>query len=48
MGIIKDNKKFERKTKQTNPTNPDGIARKTKTNEFDIDSKTIKEQQKKS
>ncbi|MGB3606368.1 MAG: hypothetical protein WA775_04585 [Psychroserpens sp.] len=45
MGIIKDNKKFERKTEQTTPTNPEGIAKKIKTNEFDIDKKTIKKQQ---
>ncbi|WP_197052644.1 hypothetical protein [Psychroserpens sp. Hel_I_66] len=47
MGIIKDNKKFNRKTEQTTPTNPDGIARKTDTNKFDIDKKTIKDQQNK-
>lgn len=47
MGSIKDNKKFDRKTDQSNPTNPDGIAKKTDTNKFDIDEKTIKKQQKK-
>lgn len=47
MGIIKDNKKFERKTDQTNPTNPDGVAKKSNTNKFDIDEKTIKDQQNK-
>jgi len=47
MGIIKDNKKFDSKTEQGNPTNPDGIAKKTDTNAFDIDKKTIKGQQNK-
>lgn len=47
MGIIKDNKKFERSTTQTTPTNPNGIAKKTKTKEFDIDSKTLKDKQNK-
>ena len=47
MGIIKDNKKFDRKTEQNTPTNPEGVARKTKRNEVDIDEKTIKSQQNK-
>lgn len=47
MGMIKDNKKFTRKTKQNHPTNPEGIARKTTINEFSIGSDTIKEQQNK-
>ncbi|MDG5492698.1 hypothetical protein [Psychroserpens sp. SPM9] len=47
MGIIKDNKKFKRKTEQNHPTNPEGIARKTETNTFNIDSETIKKQQNK-
>ncbi|WP_179343972.1 hypothetical protein [Winogradskyella ursingii] len=47
MGIIRDNKKFDRKTEQKNPTNPEGVANKTDTNKFDIDEKTIKDQQKK-
>lgn len=47
MGTIKDKRKFKRKVDQKNPTNPEGIARKTDTNEFDIDEKTIKDQQKK-
>jgi len=47
MGIIKDNKKFDRKTEQKNPVNPEGVARKTDTNKVDIDSKTIKEQKNK-
>ncbi len=46
MGIIKDNKKFKRSTTQTTPTNPNGIANKTKSKDFDINSKTIREQQK--
>ncbi len=47
MGIIRDNKKFDRKTEQTTPTNPDGVAKKTKLNKVDIDEKTIKKQQNK-
>jgi hypothetical protein len=47
MGIIRDNKKFKRKTEQSNPTNPEGIAKKTTINKFNIDSNTIKEQQNK-
>lgn len=47
MGIIEDNKKFKRKTEQKNPVNPDGIANKEDANEFDIDKKTIKDQQNK-
>lgn len=39
-------KKFERKEEQKNPTNPTGNANQ-KTNEVDIDEKTIKEQQNK-
>lgn len=39
-------KKFERKTEQKHPTNPDGKTNK-QTNEFDIDEKTIKKQQNK-
>ena len=46
MGIIKDGKKFDRKVKQTNPTNPTGNT-SINTNTFDIDSKTIKKQQNK-
>ena len=46
MGIIKDNKKFDRKIKQENPTNPTGNT-KIDTNKFDIDKKTVKEQQNK-
>ena len=45
MGIIDDNKKFKRDKEQKNPTNPDGIANKEKPNKFDIDKKTIKDQQ---
>ncbi|MEH6406565.1 MAG: hypothetical protein V7767_04725 [Leeuwenhoekiella sp.] len=39
-------KKFERKTEQTTPTNPTG-NRNIKKNEVDIDEKTIKKQQNK-
>lgn len=46
MGIIEDNKKFKRTTEQKNPTNPDGVN-KDDINEFDIDKKTIKDQQNK-
>jgi hypothetical protein len=46
MGIIEKNKKFERKQQQTNPTNPKGNVNIT-TNTFDIDEKTIKNQQNK-
>ncbi|MBC6999557.1 hypothetical protein [Cytophaga sp. FL35] len=45
MGIIKD-KKLRRKTEQTNPTNPTGNTQ-VDTNKFDIDEKTIKNQQNK-
>ena len=47
MGIIEDKRKFKRKVEQTNPTNPTGKT-DIKTNEFDIDEKTIKDQQNKS
>lgn len=43
MGII-DDKRLKRKRKQTNPTNPTGNTN-IDTNKFDIDSKTIKDQQ---
>ena len=46
MGIIKDKKKFKTNKKQTNPTNPTGNTNQ-KTNEFDIDDRTIKDQQNK-
>ncbi len=39
-------KKFERKKEQKTPTNPTG-NRNIKTNDFDIDEKTIKKQQNK-
>ncbi len=39
-------RKFERKVEQTNPTNPTGNINQ-KTNDFDIDEKTIKDQQNK-
>lgn len=46
MGIIKDNRKFERDVEQENPTNPTGDIN-ANTNKFDIDEKTIKDQQNK-
>ena len=46
MGQIKDSKKFKRKVEQTNPTNPTGNT-DIETNTFDVDEKTIKEQQNK-
>ncbi len=46
MGTIKDKRKFKRTEEQSNPTNPTGNVNQ-KTNEFDIDEKTIKDQQKK-
>ncbi|WP_162841021.1 hypothetical protein [Formosa haliotis] len=46
MGIIKDQKKFKPKEKQSNPTNPTANTNQ-ETNTFDIDSKTIKKQQNK-
>ncbi|WP_416443632.1 hypothetical protein ACH3O9_01385 [Leeuwenhoekiella sp. A16] len=39
-------KKFERKTEQTTPTNPTG-NRNVETNKVDIDEKTIKKQENK-
>ncbi|WP_186987803.1 hypothetical protein [Constantimarinum furrinae] len=41
-----DKRKFKRKTEQTHPTNPTANTNQN-TNDFDIDSKTIKEQQNK-
>ena len=46
MGIIKDAKKFKTTKEQTNPTNPTGNVDQ-KINQFDIDKKNIKKQQKK-
>ncbi|QLG44999.1 hypothetical protein [Costertonia aggregata] len=46
MGAIDDKRKFKRKVEQSNPTNPTGNTN-VDTNKFDIDEKTIKEQQKK-
>lgn len=46
MGIIKDKKKFKRKTKQSDPTNPTGNTN-IDTNKFDIEEGTIKKQQNK-
>ena len=43
MSIIKDNKKFERKTKQDLPLNiKENVSKKTN-DEFNINNKTIKE-----
>ena len=41
-----DKRKFKRKVKQTNPTNPTGKTDQ-ETNKFDIEEKTIKKQQNK-
>ncbi|CDF80477.1 hypothetical protein ACJOV8_002005 [Formosa sp. 3Alg 14/1] len=46
MGIIKDKKKFTPKSEQSNPTNPTANTNQD-TNTFDIDKKTIKDQQSK-
>ncbi|MEA1786834.1 hypothetical protein U1E44_12100 [Arenibacter sp. GZD96] len=45
MGIIDENR-LKRKKRQTNPTNPTGNTN-VETNTFDIEKKTIKEQQNK-
>lgn len=47
MATTDDNRKFKRKVKQNNPTNPTGNTN-IETNDFDIDKKTIRKQQKKS
>ena len=44
MGEIQKKRKFKRKVEQTYPTNPNGNTN-IKNNTFDIDKKTIKEQQ---
>ena len=44
MGIIEDNKKFDRKTTQNDPTNPSPKLKDNK--DFNIDEKTIKEKKK--
>ncbi|HMQ44636.1 MAG TPA: hypothetical protein PKC63_09825 [Mariniflexile sp.] len=44
MGIIEDKKKFKTTKKQKIPTNPTGNINQ-KTNQFNIDEKTIKKQQ---
>ncbi|WP_185967824.1 hypothetical protein [Formosa sediminum] len=46
MGIIKDQKKFKTKEEQSIPTNPTANTNQD-TNTFDIDKKTIKDQQNK-
>lgn len=46
MGIIEDKKKFKRKKEQTNPTNLTANVNQ-ETNKFDIDERTIKDQQNK-
>lgn len=43
MGIIKDKRKFKPTKEQSNPTNPTGDVNQ-KTNQFDIDENTIKDQ----
>jgi len=44
--MMDDRRKFKRKEKQNNPTNPTGNT-DIDANEFDIDKKTIKKQQNK-
>lgn len=46
MGQIEDKRKFKRKERQTDPTNPSGKT-DINTNEFDIDEKSVKKQQNK-
>jgi hypothetical protein len=46
MGIINEKRKFKRKIEQRDPTNPTGNTH-IETNKFDIDSDSIKDQQKK-
>lgn len=46
MGMIDDKRKFKRKVEQSNPTNPTGNTN-VDSNKFDIDKKTIKDQQNK-
>lgn len=46
MGMIEDNKKFERTKEQKHPTNPTGNTN-INTNNFDINKSTIKKQQNK-
>ncbi len=43
---MNDKRKFKRKVEQSNPTNPTGNVN-VDTNKFDIDKKTIKDQQNK-
>jgi len=44
MGIIKDNKKFDRNTKQDQPLNPE--VRNSDNKKFDLEKKSIKEKDK--
>ena len=46
MGIIEDKKKFKSKKEQENPTNLTANVNQ-QTNKFDIDERTIKNQQNK-
>ncbi|WP_411767784.1 hypothetical protein [Winogradskyella sp. A3E31] len=46
MGVTEDKRKFKRTKEQKNPTNLTGNVNQN-TNEFDIDEKTIKDQQNK-
>lgn len=46
MGTIKDKKKFKRKEEQQDPTNPKR-NNTSETNDFNIDSTTIKDKQNK-
>lgn len=47
MGIIKDKRKFQTTKEQINPVNPEGVVKKTSTNDFNINENTIKNQQNK-
>lgn len=46
MSLIDDKRKFKRKVEQSNPTNPTGNVN-IDTNKYDINEKTIKDQQNK-
>ncbi|MBC8766835.1 MULTISPECIES: hypothetical protein [Arenibacter] len=46
MGVTQDKRKFNRKVEQSNPTNPTG-GTSVKNKTFDIDKKTIDENQSK-
>ncbi|HMB64904.1 MAG TPA: hypothetical protein VKN36_17620 [Eudoraea sp.] len=46
MSLIDDKRKFKRKVEQSNPTNPTGNVN-IDINKYDINEKTIKDQQNK-